>query len=173
MDIRSQRGSGLLLAIIVVLVVTVLSVAMIRVSSRELAGATAARQTDRLAACAEAGRQLLMNQFQALGTAPTSITAFNTGIGGGVSVVGGHVDQPTSGSTQVAQIQVDQVKVLPQGSFGTSRGSISDLTNLIGGLGNIGGGMPYRVLVHCVDHGASDGTGGRQLEVEFGVQFGI
>jgi hypothetical protein len=172
MDLRSQRGSGLLLAIITVLVVTTIGVAMIRFTSRELAGATAARQSDALASCAEAGRQLLLNQFRGVGIAPTTITALNIPLdaqgGGHVSVVGGHVDQVTSG------VQVDQVKLLPAGTFGTaSRGSSPDITNIIGGLGNLGTGVPYRVLVHCVDHGQSDGTGGRQLEVEFGVQFGI
>ena len=171
MDFRSQRGSGLLLAIVTVLVITIVGVAAIRFTSRELAGATAARQSDALTACAEAGRQLLMNQFKGLGASPTSISALNVPLdaasGGHVSVVGGHVDEATSG------VQVDQVKVLPQGTFGASRGATADLTNIIGGLGNLGSGTPYRVLVHCVDHAASDGTGGRQLEVEFGVQFGI
>jgi hypothetical protein len=171
MDLRSQRGSGLLLAIVTVLVITVIGVAAIRFTSRELAGATAARQNDALVSCAEAGRQLLLNQFRGVGLAPTSISALNVPLdaqsGGSVSVVGGHVDQA------VSSVQVDQVKVLPAGTFGQSRGSTSDLTNIIGGLGNLGAGAPYRVLVHCIDHGQSDGTGGRQLEVEFGVQFGI
>jgi hypothetical protein len=156
---------------IVVLVITVIGVAVVRMSSRELAGATAARQSDALVACAEAGRQLLLNQFRALGTAPTSITALNVGLdrssGGNVVAAGGHVDQALS------TVQVDQVKVLPAGTFGTSRGAIADLTNIIGGVGAIGMGTPYRVLVRCLDHAAGDGTGGRQLEVEFGVQFGL
>jgi len=171
MNPRSQRGSAVLLAMVVVLVITIIGVAIIRMSSRELAGATAARQSDALVACAEAGRQLLMNQFRSIGAAPTSIVAMNIPLdassGGRVSAAGGHVDQ------LVANVQVDQVKLLATGAFGTSRGAVADLTNIIGGVGSIGTGMPYRVVVHCLDGAAADGTGGRQLEVEFGVQFGI
>jgi hypothetical protein len=168
---RSARGSALLLAMVVVLVVAVIGVAVIRMSSRELAGATAARQTDALVACAEAGRQVLMNQFRSIGTPPTSITALNVPLdattGGRIAAAGGHVDEA------VASVQVDQVKLLPAGTFGTSRGAIADLTNIIGGVGALGNGNPYRVLVRCLDGAAADGTGGRQVEVEFGVQFGI
>jgi hypothetical protein len=171
MGLRPQRGSALLLAMIVVLVITIVGVAIIRMSSRELAGATAARQADALVSCAEAGRQLLMNQFRILGLAPTSIAAMNVPLdassGGRVSAAGGHVDQA------ISTVKVDQVKLLPAGTFGTSRGSIADLTNIIGGVGGIGNGQPYRIVVHCLDGAGSDGSGGRQLEVEFGVQFGI
>ncbi len=169
--IRSQRGSALLMAMIVVLVITVIGVAMIRLSSRELAGATAARQADALVACAEAGRQALMNQFRSIGAAPTSITALNVPLdkttGGRVSAAGGHVDEA------LASVQVDQVKLLPAGAFGVSRGAVADLTNVIGGVGSLGSGQPYRVVVRCLDGAAGDGTGGRQVEVEFGVQFGL
>lgn len=169
---RNQRGSALLVSLIVVVVVTIISVQMIRLSSRELAGATAAKHTQALVACAEAGRVLLLNRFRAVGIAPTSIDALNVSLdkaqGGSVVVAGGHADQAT------ASVQVDQVKVLPPGTFNVNRGrATADLSNVIGALGNIGEGTPYRVLVHCVDHGNSDGTGGRQLEVEFGVQFGL
>jgi hypothetical protein len=165
MHLRSQRGSALLLSMIVTLALAIIGVATIRLASRELAGATAARQTDKLVACAEAGRQLLMSQFRAIGIGPTSVTPLNVSLGS-ASLVGGHVDAPTDTAT----IQVNQVKLLPAGTFAT-RGKPSDITNIIGGMGNLGSGAPYRVLVHCVDPGP-DGTS-RQLEVEFGVQFGI
>ena len=169
---RQPRGSALLISFVVVLVVTIISVQMIRLSARELAGATSAKQTQALVACAEAGRVLLLNRFRAVGLAPTSIAALNMPLdkdeGGAVAAVGGHADQA------VSAVQVDQVKILPPGTFNVNRGrATADLSNVIGALGNIGEGTPYRVLVHCVDHGESDGTGGRQLEVEFGLQFGL
>lgn len=165
-----DRGSALLMAMVVVLVIAVIGVAVIRMSSRELAGATAARQSDALVACAEAGRQLLVNQFRSIGSPPTSITALNVPLdatAGRVVAGGGHVDEAHSA------VQVDQVKLLPAGTFGTSRGAIADLTNIVGGVGALGNGNPYRVVVRCLDGAAADGTGGRQVEVEFGVQFGI
>ncbi len=146
MQARWQRGSALLLTMIVVLVVTVIAVAMIRFSSRELAGATAARQNDALVACAEAGRQVFMSQFRALGISPTSLQPLNValdGTGGATRAVGGHVD---------SNVQVDQVTVLPASTFGPQPNTVRD----------------------CQDHGtASDPTSGRQLEVEFGLRFGI
>ncbi len=167
-DARSQRGSGMLIALIVVLVITAISVAMIRVSSRELAGATASRQSDALVACAEAGRQAIMAQFRSLGVAPTSLVALNVpldGATGATRAVGGHVDDTS--------IQVHQVTVLPATVGGAQRGNIRDLTNIVTGAGQLGG-TPYRIVVHCQDHGdPTDPTSGRQLEVEFGLRFGL
>ncbi len=167
----SQHGSGLLLAMIVVLVITVVAVGTIRFAARELAGAYAARQQDALVACAEAGRQLLLSQFRSVGVAPTELQALNVGLdsptGGSTFAVGGHID--TSG------VQVQQVTLLPPGSFGTTTRTQRDITNvLFPGQAQLGG-TPYRILVHCVDHAAnrSDPTSGRQLEIEFGVRFGL
>ena len=63
---------------------------------------------------------------------------------------------------------------LPQGParIGSSIAALMG-SNVIGALGNLGEGSPYRVVVRCVTGGAGNGTGGRQLEVEFSVQFGI
>lgn len=162
MNARTHRGSAMLLAIIVVFVVAVIAAGVLRYTSRELAGATAARQADALVACAEAGRQLLMSQFRSVGIPPTQLQALNVPLdantGGSTSVVGGHID--TSG------VQIAQVSVLPMGSFGSERKNTRDITNIA--FPNLSplGGTPYRLLVHCNDHG-------RQLEVEFGVRFGL
>ncbi len=167
MDARSQRGSALVLAMVVVLVITVIAVAMIRFSARELAGATSARQNSALVACAEAGRQVLLSQFRSIGIAPTSLQALNVqldGASGATRAVGGHVD---------SNVQVQQVTVLPTATFGVQRNSVRDLSNIITGAGQLGG-TPYRIVVHCQDHGtAGDPASGRQLEVEFGLRFGI
>lgn len=168
---RSERGSALVLTVIVCLVLAVISAALIRFTSRELAGATAARQSDALVACAEAGRQIIMSQFRSVSIAPTSLKALNVPIDttdpatGSTRVVGGHVD------TQ--NIQVDQVTVMPTGTFGVQPNSIRDLSNIITGAAQLGG-TSYRIVVHCQDHGtAGDATSGRQLEVEFGLRFGL
>jgi len=160
---RSQRGSALVISTIVVLVVAIIGVAVIRFASREVAGATSTRQHQALVACADAGRQVLLSQFKALGASPVSLTALNLPLDARNQVVGGHVD--TSG------IQVSQVTYLPESSFGPDRGVVQDITNRIVGTG--GGGRPVKVVVHCQQGGTGAANTGRQLEVEFGLRFGI
>ena len=156
-----ERGSALLTAVIVVLVVTIIGVGIISFASREIAGATAGAQRQGLVACAESARQLLLSRFHAVGVVPTGVDALNVtldGSGGRVAAVGGHVDQAAD------TVQVSQVRFLPDNAFGpTSR--VRDITNTVSLSGQ--GGRPLRVIVHCVD------GGGRQLEVEFGVRFGL
>ncbi|BDG04278.1 hypothetical protein [Anaeromyxobacter oryzae] len=156
----SQRGSGILLAIVVVLVVSVIAVGIVRYTSRELAGATASKQATALVACAEAGRGLLLSQFRSVGIAPTQLTAMNIPLDADkyTNAVGGHIDS--------SNVQVEQVTMLPLGTFGSERKNTRDITNIANpALGQLGG-KPYRLMVHCSDHG-------RQLEVEFGVRFGL
>ncbi len=161
-----ERGSGLLLAMIVVLVITLVAVGVIRFSARELAGAYAGRQQEALVACAEAGRQLLLSKFRYAGLSPATITPINVDLsgayGGGTRVVGGHVDQ----------VSVTQVQVLPTGTFGPDSNSIQERSNTIR-VYRFGTGNPYKVIVHCQDHGDSTPTSGRQLEVEYGLRFGL
>lgn len=156
-----ERGSALLTAVVVVLVVTVIGVGIISYAGREIAGATAGAQRQGLVSCAESARQLLLSRFHAVGLVPTSLDALNVtmdGTGGRIAAVGGHVDQPDS------TVQVSQVQFLPDNAFGPSTRT-RDITNTVSLIGQ--GGKPLRVIVHCVD------GGGRQLEVEFGVRFGL
>jgi hypothetical protein len=67
-------------------------------------------------------------------------------------------------------VQVNQVVFLPENSFGPSN-RVRDLTNVISLAGQ--GGRPLKIVVHCQDHGDGTPTSGRQLEVEFGVRFGL
>jgi hypothetical protein len=161
MSRNPDRGSALLTAVIVVLVVTIIGVAIISFASREIAGATAGAQRQGLVSCAESARQLLLSRFHAVGLVPTALDPLNVtldGTSGRTAAVGGHVDQTGTA------VQVSQVQFLPDNSFGpTSR--TRDITNTISLIGQ--GGKPLRVIVHCVD------GGGRQLEVEFGVRFGL
>jgi hypothetical protein len=147
----------------VVLVVAIIGVAVIRFASREVAGATSVRQHQALVACAEAGRQVILSQFKALGNAPVSLAPLGLSLDASNTVVGGHFD--TSG------VQVSQVTYLPESSFGPDRGVVQDITNRIVGTG--GGGRPVKVVVHCQQGGTGAANTGRQLEVEFGLRFGI
>jgi len=167
----SQRGSALLTAVVVVLVITVIGVGIVRFSARELAGAIATAQEQALVACAEAARQKLVAQFHALGFKPTSLEALSgTALGsttgsGSTYAVGGHYDADYGTDTGKVQIVVDQVSYLSDKAFGPTT-SVQDLTNSVPLIGQ--GGKPVRVVVHCVD-----GASGRQLEMEFGIRFGL
>lgn len=159
---RAQRGSGLVLAILVVFVITIVAVGVIRFSARELAGAYAGRRQDAVVACAEAGRQLLLSQFRAFGVSPIQLTPVNVALDPDTRILGGHVDA-----------NVQQVVVLPTGAFGPSPFGMQDRSNVIRGMGSDFSGTPYKVIVHCQDHGDGTLTSGRQVEVEFGLRFGL
>jgi hypothetical protein len=173
MDPRSQRGSALVMAVIVVLVITVLGVGIIRFAAREVAGSTAGARHQALVACAEAGRRLLAGQFHAVGVTPTALQALNVPLDGPANqatmyAIGGHINDDLAGAGN--PVQVNQVVFLPDNAFGPSN-RVRDLSNVISLAGQ--GGRPLKVVVHCQDHGDGTATSGRQLEVEFGVRFGL
>jgi type II secretory pathway pseudopilin PulG len=166
MRTTSQRGSALIIAIIVVLIMAVIGVSMLRYGAREVAGSTAAQRQQALAACADAGRQVILSRFHAVGSPPTSLQALDEPIdpSTGARIVGGHYD--TKGVT------VAQVSMLPEAAFGVDPGAISTATNRINVTG--GGAKPMKVIVHCQMGGdGTDPASGRQIEVEFGLRFGI
>jgi hypothetical protein len=165
MKLASQRGSALVISVLVVLVVAIIGVAVIRFASREVAGATAARRHQTIVACAEAGRQTILAQFKALGTAPTALQPLNMPVAAYNQVMGGHI-----GTTDTQGIQVAQVVYLPQAAFGPDRGVVQDVSNRI--LATGGGGRPTKAVVRCVQPGIA-GSPPRELEVEFGLRFGI
>jgi hypothetical protein len=161
---HSQRGSSLILAVIVVLVISVMAIGMVRFAASESAGATGGTRRQALVQCAEAARQLLLSKFHSLGAQPTDISALNVpldGTGGSTLALGGHVD--------TMNIKIGQVTPLPPTAFGPP--PVRDASNIVSLVGQ--GGKPLKVVVHCMDYGDGTPTGGRQLEVEFGIRFGL
>jgi hypothetical protein len=178
MDMRtSQRGSALIIAVIVVLIVSVIGIGILRFAFRETAGATAGAREQALVACAESARQLLVSQFSAFGTPITSLTALNvpldtTGAGAMTYAVGGHYGEGGA-VTSGTGVTVTQVTYLPANAFGLANNSgVRDITNVIRGSSSQGG-APTKVVVHCQTAGDGTPASGRQLEVEFGVRFGL
>jgi hypothetical protein len=178
---RHQRGAALIIAVIVILIVAVIGVGLLRAGTREVAGSMAGARQKALVACAEAARQLIVSRFHALGLAPTSLEALNVPLDGTAGnsrswLVGGHVDEnpsslvksPVDGTRGL--VQVNQVSLLPDNSFGPTS-AVREESNVIALTGQ--GGKPIKVVVHCVDGGDDTRQGGRQLEVEFGVRFGL
>lgn len=171
----SQRGSALLTAVVVILVITVIGVGIIRFAAREMAGSTASAKEQAMIACAETARSLLVSQFHALGIQPTALQPLNVPLDGSVSnartwAVGGHYDTAEARGSGPPSVSITQVTVLPESAFGPSS-RVRDLTNVVPIAGQ--GGRPLKVVVHCQQGGDASPTSGTQLEVEFGVRFGL
>jgi len=156
----AERGHALIISIIAVLIMTVMAVGAVRYAYREVAGAAAGRNRAAISACAEAARAELVSQFKLLGLSPMQVSAFKVTLESATPTVilGGHY-----GPTTATSVQVIKLNPLTVGSSYT----MSDLTNRI-----LDGVTPYRVVVHCVQ-GADGDPNQRQLELEFGVSYGI
>jgi len=167
MRTHNQRGSALLLAIVVVLVGAVIGVAMMRFGVREVAGATAAQRAQMLSACADLGRQVITSRFRAVGLSPVSLEPLAEPVDGGtnLTILGGHF------GTDTANMQVEQVNYLPEAAFGADPGARQTITNRISLTGL--GAKPMKVVVRCRMGGDGTPDSGRQLEVEFGLRFGL
>ncbi len=160
---RPERGSALLVAIIAVLVITVIGIGTIRFAGREVVGAYATSHEQALVACADAARQQLIAQFHLVGFDPSQLQALDVplgtrGSGGTTTAQGGHYDTP------FANIVFDQVTPLPAKATGRSK-PVEDLTNR--SRPGFGSQAPYKIVARCVE------ANGRQLEVEFGLQYGL
>lgn len=167
MRTSNERGSALLLAIVVVMVGAVIGVAMMRFGVREVAGATAAQRQQALSACADLGRQVITSRFRAVGLAPVALEPLSEPVDGGknLTILGGHF------GTDVPNMQLEQVNYLPDAAFGVDAGAVQSITNRVFVSG--GGARPMKVVVRCKMGGDDTPGSGRQLEVEFGLRFGI
>jgi Tfp pilus assembly protein PilX len=164
----NQRGSALLMSMIVVMVIAAFGVAIVRFSSREVAGATAGRKEAAVTACAEAARALLMSQWKLLGVHGVSVRPLDVTLesASNTHIQGGHYDQTpgdpanwtASSQTWIKNVQVIRLDPLTVGSSY----QVNDLTNRV--ADSI---QSYRVVVHCTQ------GDGRQAEVEFAVQYGL
>ena len=167
MKTRSQRGSSLIVSMLVITILTVIGVAMVRFAAREQAGALATTRQAALVACARAAAHVLQSQF-GLGVAPTD--PLDLPIGDqterdSVRILGGHIDQD---STSVSNLKDIQVVGLRLSSASGSQQRVMDITNRVVGLG-AGGGV-RKVLAHCQIGDKSGPTTGRQIEVELAIQ---
>jgi hypothetical protein len=167
---KLERGSSLIIATIVVLVLGVIGVGMVRFTQRETAGAMAGQKGDAVSACAAAAEKLLESRFHVLGVQPTDLTVLNVrldGTSGRQVARGGHIGaDPTQ---PIATIR--QVEPLPAATV-MKINAMSDETNWNSARGREGG-QALKVTVHCQEGDTSSPTSGRQLEIEYGVNFGL
>lgn len=167
---KLERGSALVISVIVVLIIAVIGVGMVRFTQRETAGALAGQRADAVSACAAAAQRLLESRFHILGVQPTDLTVLNVkldGAPGRLVALGGHVG--TDPTQPIATIK--QVEPLPSVSL-VRRNTMSDETNFTSTTGREGGAA-LKITVHCQAGDTSSPTSGRQLEIEYGVNFGL
>lgn len=178
---RRASGSALLIAVISMLVVTVIGVALVRFTQHEVAGAKAAERRQLLQTCADAARRMLEAKFHALGgPQPESILPLGTvsddgvtptdyappidGPDGRMRALGGHInDDPLA-------LTVKQVEPLDPSALGPSQQVVNIGSRI---LGTSGMGTPLKVTVHCQEGDFEDERSGRQLEMEFGIRWGL
>jgi hypothetical protein len=162
---------------VIVLVLSVIAVAVVRLGASETAGATAGARRAALSQCAETAARLLTSKFKLQGVAITDITPIDAPLGGPLGLTwarGGHFDGYTEAGWGVS---ISQVSLMNPASLGPP--ALSDSTNTIRRDGALGGGA-NKVMVHCQEgaQGSANGSpppaaAGRQLEIEFGIRFGI
>ena len=151
---RRDRGSALIVAMILMVVLGVVGVAIVNRTTREVDAVASKRHWDREMSCAEGARQMLLSQFRTFGLDITKLQF-----------------QKTVGDQQFATGHYDVYNIATTGgAAGSPQQSVAlDATNKIG-AGNKGlGGKAYRFSVICSDSTAKT----HQMEVEFLVNFGI
>ena len=168
---RKERGSALVIAVVAMLIVAVIGVALVRFTQRSVAFSVGGPRHKALVSCAEAARALLESRFHLLGRDPTEISVLNErldGPQGRMRALGGHVDADPGQPLVV----IKQVEMLPPNAVSGVDASSGDITNVIGGI-NAGGGKPLKVTVHCQEGDTTSFTSGRQMEIEYGIRFGL
>jgi hypothetical protein len=149
----SDRGSALLIAIILVGVMAIVGLALVTRTTTEIDAVGAKRHYDIAVSCADGARQMLMSSFRTFGASPASLTLDKTV--GDKRLASGHYD------TFALQSVV--------GATGSAAGAtgVSDIANRTSRTRL--GGQVYRMTVVCSDSNSAT----RQSEVEFLVRFGL
>jgi Na+/H+-translocating membrane pyrophosphatase len=150
---RPDRGSALLVVIILTSVLALIGLALVRRTTVEMESAGAKRNHDIAIECAEGARQMLFSQFRTFGSIP-SLLRLDAAVGN-KRYSSGHFDQFNTQS------------VVAIGSGATVSTGVNDVANRTGKSGL--GGTIYRVTVVCSD--SANPT--RQSEVEYLVRFGL
>jgi len=151
---RQDRGSALVIAMILMVVLAVVGLAIVKRTTAEVDAVASKRHWDRSMTCAEGARQMLLSQFRAYGVQLQNLQLSKTI--GDQSYNTGHYD-----SFNVTT--VGEAGGTPGGAVGSD--AANRITKRSGGLG----GKGYRLNVVCRDDAAPT----HQQEVEFLVNFGF
>jgi len=151
-----QRGSSLLLALMIVAILTIVAFAIVQMGSTEADAVGAKRRYDHAVSCSDAARDFLMSQFRTYSMLPTSLTLSQV------------VDDQVMASGHYDNLAVTSVAAAA--GFTGGLGGASDISNRIARSGL--GGQVYRMTVVCTSSANLDASS-RQSEVEFLVRFGL
>ena len=151
-----QRGSSLLLALMIVAILSIVAFAIIQMGSTEADAVGAKRRYDHAVSCSDAARDLLMSQFKAYSVSPTTLTLNQV------------VDDQLMATGHYDNVAV--TSVVAAVGFASGLGGASDVSNRISKAGL--GGQVYRMTVVCSSSASQDAST-RQSEVEFLVRFGL
>ena len=151
---KHDRGSALIVAMILMVVLAVVGLALVKRTSAEVDAVASKRHWDRAMSCAEGARQMLLSQFRAYGVQLANLQLSK--VVGDQSYNSGHYDN--FNVTSVAE------------AGGTPGGAVgSDAANRITKRSGALGGKGYRFTVVCRDNASAT----HQQEVEFLVNFGF
>jgi hypothetical protein len=151
---RHDRGSALIVAMILMILLAVIGVALVNRTTREVDAVASKRHWDRAMSCAEGARQMLLSQFRAYGVNLVNLQLQKQV--GDQQYASGHYDAFNVTS-------VEEAGGTPGG--GVAGDAANRITKRSGGLG----GKGYRLTVVCRDNGQAT----HQQEVEFLVNFGF
>ena len=151
---RHDRGSALIIAMILMVVLAVVGLAVVKRTTSEVDAVASKRHWDRAMSCAEGARQMLLSQFRAYGVNLQSLHLSKT-VGDQI-YASGHYDN-------FDVTTVDNAGGTPGGIVGSD--AANRITRRSGGLG----GQGYRFTVVCRDSASAT----HQQEVEFLVNFGF
>jgi len=165
MALQKDRGSALVVTLILITILSIVALALVKRSTNEIDSAGAKRHYDATASCAEAARNLVISKFA---TAGANITNLGMQITiNDKTFFTGHYSTTLPDGGLSGYVADGGVVALMAGSGGGSSGGASDSANKISKLNF--GTTPYRINVVCQD--ANNVS--RQTEVEFTVNYGL
>jgi hypothetical protein len=156
----SERGSSLLIAMIVLVLATLMVVGAIAFTGQERTAAVLQSRSERLSGCAQAARNLFLSQVRVLqgniGSATLSATA----------LMEGNTATLASRHYTGNVVALSGVKRLDDQSTAGASGQVYDLSNRVGKPKLLAG--YYSVTALCQEK-----AGGPEKEVEFVVRVGL
>lgn len=170
---RTERGSALLAALIVIAVLAVVTVATFQMASISKGQAARDARTLTASSCAETARQYLLGRLRVFGLDPTTLTLDQTITvdNGSRRIFTGHARPSQLGGDgfqhPIGNVAViTSVQALPAQLVGNGGSRTRDISNMVVPGATLGG-RSYRAVVACTDPMAGD------VELEFTFKYGL
>lgn len=151
---RHDRGTALIVAVVLVAVLAVVALGVITRTTAEIDAVGSKRHYDAAVSCADGARQMLLSQFRTFGTPPSSLVLDTT------------VNEKRYTTGHYDNFALQSV-VAATGTQGGASVGVSDIANRTSRTRL--GGQIYRFTVVCTDKANAT----RESEVEFLVRFGL